>query len=117
MCHVLVIEDDPFAAEDIRATLADSGASSFSFADTESDALACAREMRPEVIVSDVMLAQGLGPEAVRAIHGELGQIPTIFITGTPERCCGCDPQMIIEKPFSPARLETLFRTVAPAAA
>ena len=117
MCHVLVIEDDALAAEDIRSTLSRAGASSFSFADTEREALACARTTRPEVIVSDVMISTGFGPEAVKAIRHELGEIPAIFVTGTPEQCHGCDPAMILEKPFSPAQLQTLFRTLAPATA
>ena len=117
MCHVLVIEDDPIAAEDIRGTLRSAGASSFSFADTERDALECAREVRPEVIISDVMLSDGFGPEAVRAIWRELGDVPAIFVTGTPDQCHGCDPAMVIEKPFSPESLATLFRSLAPAPA
>lgn len=114
MCHVLVIEDDAIAAEDIRATLSRAGASSFSFADTEREALAQAQAARPEVIISDVLLSDGFGPDAVRSIRKELGDIPAIFITGTPEQCRGCDPQMIIDKPFSPAQLSALFKTVAP---
>ena len=117
MCHVLVIEDDAIAAEDIRSTLAHSGASSFSFADTENEAVACARETPPKVIVSDVMLSSGFGPEAVRAIRAEHGPIPAIFITGTPDQCHDCDPAMILEKPFSPARLAALFRSAMPASA
>lgn len=116
MCHVLVIEDDALAAEDIRGVLSHAGASSFSFADTEREALACARGQRPEVIVSDVMLSTGFGPVAVQAICAELGAIPTIFVTGTPDQCSGCDPDYVLEKPFSPHRLETLFRSVAPPA-
>ena len=116
MCHVLVIEDDPIAAEDIRSTLKAVGASSFSFADTERQAIESARESRPVVIISDVMLSEGFGPEAVKAIHRELGVIPAIFVTGTPDQCFGCDPATILEKPFSPDRLATLFRSLAPPA-
>ena len=114
MCHVLIIEDDVLAAMDIRAVLARSGATSFSFADTEREAVASARESRPEVIVSDVLLSSGFGPDAVRSIHAEHGVIPAIFITGTPEQCRGCDPEAVLEKPFSTDRLAALFRTMKP---
>ena len=114
MCHVLIIEDDALAAEDIRATLRRSGASSFSFADTEREALERAREKPPAVIISDVMLSRGFGPDAVRSIQAELGEVPAIFITGTPEQCRGCDPSRLLEKPFSPAQLSALFRAIAP---
>ena len=60
MCHVLIIKDDALAAMDIRETVQRAGATSFSFADTHRDAVECARERRPEVIISDVMLASGL---------------------------------------------------------
>ena len=47
MCHVLIIEDDALAAMDIHATVTQAGATSVSFADTELDALRCARESCP----------------------------------------------------------------------
>ncbi len=114
MCHVLIIEDDPLAAMDIRATVRSAGATSFSFADTHRDAVESARETRPEVIISDVMLSSGFGPEAVRAIYAELGEIPAIFITATPEQCRGCAPDRVLEKPFSVGRLTTLFHALKP---
>ena len=114
MCHVLIIEDDALAAMDIRAAVARGGATSFSFADTEREAVARARESRPEVIVSDVVLSTGFGPEAVRSIHAEHGTIPVIFVTGTPEQCHGCDPEWVLEKPFSTERLTALFRAARP---
>ena len=114
MCHVLIIEDDALAAMDIRDTIAAAGATSFSFADTERSAVECARETRPEVIISDVMLSRGFGPQAVKAIHEEHGVIPAIFITATPEQCHGCDPERILEKPFSPRELHGLFQSLRP---
>ena len=114
MCHVLIIEDDPFVAMEIHATVGQAGATSVSFADTEGDAVASARDTRPEVIISDVVLLRGYGPQAVSTIHAEHGVIPAIFITGTPEQCHGCAPDYVLEKPFSPERLAALFRTVRP---
>ena len=114
MCHVLIIEDDPIAAMDIRSTIARAGATSFSFVDTELEAVGSARERRPEVIVSDVVLSTGFGPEAVRSIRAEHGAIAAIFITGTPDQCHGCDPEWILEKPFSPNELTALFEAVRP---
>ena len=114
MCHVLIIEDDALAAMDIRATVARAGTTSFSFADTEAQAVERARESLPEMIISDVMLASGFGPEAVRTIHAEHGAIPTIFITATPEQCRGCDPELVLEKPFSEHQLAALFRRLRP---
>jgi two-component system, response regulator PdtaR len=76
MCHVLIIEDDALAAMDIELTLRSAGPHTFSFADTERSAVACARAQRPDLITSDVMLSDGLGHVAVRTIHAEHGLTP-----------------------------------------
>ena len=114
MCHVLIIEDDAIAAYDIRDTLKAQGATSFSFAATEREAVACARESPPALITSDVMLGAGSGPQAVRLILSEFGPRPVIFITATPEACLDCGPYPILEKPFSTGQLADLFRAAAP---
>ena len=114
MCHVLIIEDDAIAAHDIRDTLKSEGATSFAFAATEGEALACARKERPGLITSDVMLGAGSGPAAVRAILSEIGALPIIFITATPEQCAELGSHPVLEKPFSTNQLATVFRTLAP---
>ncbi len=114
MCHVLIIEDDAIAALDVMQTLRGEGATSFSFADTEREAVRCAQEMRPAVITSDVMLASGSGPGAVYAIEAELGPLPVIFITATPDQCEPCGPHPVLEKPFGASHLAAVFRSVAP---
>jgi CheY-like chemotaxis protein len=114
MCHVLIIEDDPLAALDIRHTLEAAGATSFSFAASEPEALEEARLKRPAVITSDVMLGDTSGVSAVRSIACEIGPVPIIFITGTPNQCEDCDAHVVIEKPFNSAQLVTAFRACAP---
>ena len=114
MCHVLIIEDDAIAALDICSTLKAAGATSFSFAETERDAVRSAREARPGLITSDVMLASGSGPRAVEQIHDEIGPCPVIFITATPDQCDPCEHSRILEKPFVTDQLRTLFTSLAP---
>ena len=114
MCHVLIIEDDAIAAMDIQGVLRSEGATSFSFATTEREAVECARERRPAVITSDVMLARGSGPAAVLKILAECGPTPVIFITATPDQCDGCEASPVLEKPFSSERLGSEFRAAAP---
>jgi CheY-like chemotaxis protein len=102
MCHVLIIEDEPLVAMDIEQLLEQEGATSFSFADSESEAIALALETRPDVITSDVKLISGTGPHAIRTILEKLGPIPVIFITGTPEDCIPCEPPgVVLSKPLS----------------
>ncbi|MEO7169269.1 MAG: response regulator [Pseudomonadota bacterium] len=115
MCHVLIIEDEILIALDLQDILTLAGAKTFSFAETEREALDAAREHRPDVIMSDVMLREGTGPHAVEVIQGEMGPLPVIFITATPEACLSCDPPAIVlGKPVIDARLREAFRLVAP---
>ena len=114
MCHVLIIEDDMIASLDIRDTIRGAGATSFSFATTEREAVDAARESKPAVIISDIMLASGFGHLAVRAIQAEHGFVPVIFITATPDQCEGCEAYTVLDKPFSETELATSFRSVAP---
>lgn len=116
MCHVLIIEDEPVVASAIQLLLQDAGATSIDFADCEEDAITAARRQRPGVITSDVRLRIGRGPDAVRSIHAEHGDIPVIYITASPSECHGCDPEFVVAKPMNEARVEALFRRLKPAA-
>lgn len=116
MCHILIIEDEPLVAMLLSDLLADEGATSFAYAATQSDAIASALSHRPVLITADVMLAQGTGPRAIEEIHKQLGQIPVIFITGTPGECIPCDPPgKILCKPVVPSELATTFHEMVPA--
>jgi CheY-like chemotaxis protein len=115
MCHVLIIEDDPIVALDIQGLLSTLGATSFSVAETEEEAIREAQRERPALITSDVKLRAGTGPTAVKTIHRRFGDIPVIFITGTPEACEPCDPPgRVLTKPLSEPELAEAFQTAAP---
>lgn len=116
MCHVLIIEDEPLIAMLIQGLLEDEGATSFSFADSQDEAVAAALQRPPSLITSDVTLLSGTGPLAVNAIHAQLGQIPVIFITGTPEDCVPCAPPgMVLRKPIDEGALAAAFKEMVPA--
>ena len=111
MCHVLIMEDEALTALDVQDLLSTAGATSFSFAETEREAVDAARIQRPDVIMSDVMLREGTGPHAVAAIQGEMGPLPVIFITATPLACAGWGPlAVILGKPMINARVREAFR-------
>lgn len=102
MCHVLIIEDEPFIAMDLQQLLEGEGATSFAFAATEDEAIVSAMQHHPDVITSDVNLTKGTGPAAVQSIHAQLGNIPVIFITATPADCELCDPPgIVLGKPIN----------------
>jgi len=106
MCHILIIEDDPFIAADIAELLLGSGASSLALAATEQEAITAADNQPPAVIVSDVRLLDGSGPRAAESILMRHGQVPVIFVTGSPEDCASFPiPAIVLKKPFVPAEL------------
>ncbi|MEE4454924.1 response regulator [Novosphingobium resinovorum] len=109
--HVLIIEDEPLIAMSIQNALEDAGATSFHIVENETDAVISARDHRPAFITSDVELKEGTGPAAVRTIHDELGDIPVVFVTATPDKCIPCDPPgSVLAKPFANDDLELAFR-------
>ncbi len=112
MCRVLIIEDDAVAALDIQSVLESSGATAFGFAESLKDAQRSVREARPAIITSDVMLGSDFGPHIVKTLIAEIGEVPVLYITATPEECQGCPPDRIFEKPFDPDRLARAFRAL-----
>ena len=117
MCHVLIIEDEPLLAFDLQDMLAAAGATSFAFAETEDEAVSEARARRPDVITSDVMLREGTGPHAVAVIVEEIGPVPVIYITGSPEQCAPSEPPArVLAKPVANEMVRAAFREVAPVA-
>jgi CheY-like chemotaxis protein len=91
--------------------LADHGATSFDFAESEIDALSAALARRPNFIASDVQLTSGTGPGAVQAINAAMGPVPVIFITATPDACASlAQPGHVFSKPMNEASVACAFR-------
>ena len=101
MTHILIIEDDLLVALDVEGCLEEMGAVSTALASSEDRAVKMALERRPDLMTSDVRLAQGHGPEAVRRIVEHYGPIPTLYITGNPEAVKKDHPDaQILVKPY-----------------
>ncbi|WP_312404786.1 response regulator [Brevundimonas sp.] len=114
MCHVLIIEDEAMVALDLQGILADSGATSFDIADTEASAVSQALARRPDFITSAVRLREGTGPCAVDRIRSALGEVPVVFVTGTPEECEPCEGDRVLTKPLEIEAIASVFRELAP---
>ena len=111
MCHVLLIEDEILIALDLQDLLEAHGAKTFAWAATEKSAILAANKQKPDFIISDVLLAEGFGPSAVEVILRDIGPIPVVFITATPEKCHPCAPPgKILRKPFSHAEIVSIFK-------
>ena len=100
---VLIIEDEPVIALDIRLLVSRCGHKVIGVAASEAEAIRIAREAKPGLILADVNLGRGGdGITAVRRILENV-DIPVIFVTAYPERLLtaeGVEPAFIINKPF-----------------
>ena len=103
--RVLVIEDEAIIAMDLQDIVADMGHAITGVARTHKAAVSLAKEERPDLILSDIQLADGSsGIDAVNDILAALADIPVIFITAFPERLLTGErpePAFVITKPYS----------------
>jgi len=102
---VMVIEDEPLIAMDIRNTVTDMGHHVTGIARTRDQAVALGRKERPDLILADIQLADNSsGIDAVNILLEELGHVPVIFITAFPDRLLTGEkpePAFLIPKPFT----------------
>ena len=109
---ILIIEDEPLIALDIEDTITSLGHRSVGIARTHKEAVKLAREKRPQLVLSDIQLADGSsGIDAVNDILSSF-DVPVIFITAFPERLLTGErpePAFLITKPFSPEMVKALI--------
>ena len=101
---ILIIEDEPLTAAHLQELVQSLGHDVTGIARTHRDALKLAHDRKPDLILSDIQLADGSsGVEAVNEILGEL-EAPVIFVTGHPEMLltgAKPEPTFLIAKPFN----------------
>ena len=101
--RVMIVEDEPLIAMQLEALTMELGHCVVGAATTMKQAVTIASANPPDLILSDVQLADGsCGIEAVSRIRGERNT-PVIFITAYPERLLtgeGPEPIFLISKPF-----------------
>ncbi len=109
---ILIIEDEPLIALDIEDTITSLGHRCAGIARTHKEAVRLARETQPQLVLSDIQLADGSsGIDAVNEILGGF-DVPVIFITAFPERLLTGErpePAFLITKPFSPDMVKALI--------
>ena len=105
---ILVIEDEPVIAMDLKRLVETCGHRVVGVAASEAAAVRLASEKRPGLILADINLGRGGdGSHAVARIQ-QLMAVPVIFVTAYPERLLtaeGVEPAFIISKPFEPLAL------------
>ncbi len=101
---ILIIEDEPLTAAHLEELVQSLGHEVTGIARTHRNALELAHNRKPDLILSDIQLADGSsGVEAVNEILGEL-EVPVIFVTGHPEMLLTGEkpePTFLIAKPFN----------------
>ncbi|MBR0648137.1 response regulator [Roseomonas terrae] len=105
---ILVIEDEPVIALDLKRLVETCGHRVVGIAASEAAAVRLAAQKRPGLILADINLGRGGdGSNAVARIQ-EAMTVPVIFVTAYPERLLtaeGVEPTFIISKPFEPLAL------------
>jgi CheY-like chemotaxis protein len=87
--HVLVVEDDAMLADFLAEALTDDGHVVCGVASTVAEAVALARQHRPEVGIFDMQLRHGeRGSDVADRLvaSGDLGQMGILYVTGEVER-------------------------------
>jgi CheY-like chemotaxis protein/DNA-directed RNA polymerase specialized sigma24 family protein len=119
--RVLIIEDEPVIALELRSIVESLGHTIVGTADRERDAIDIATRSSPDLVLADIQLrGSDSGIEAVREILKKL-TVPVIFITAFPERLLtgqGVEPTFILSKPYDPGSVraaisQALFTTTA----
>jgi CheY-like chemotaxis protein len=108
---ILVIEDEPLIAMDLKDVVENLGHRVTGSARTHREAVAAFSAHRPGLILADIQLADGSsGLNAVNEILTAF-DIPVIFITAFPERLLTGErpePTFLITKPFDPGMVKAV---------
>ncbi len=110
--RVLIIEDEPLIALDLETLVTDIGHDVIGIARTRAEAATIAARSEPELVLSDIQLADGSsGIDAVNDILADR-DVPVIFITAYPERLLTgerAEPTFLITKPFRPEMVKAVI--------
>lgn len=104
---ILVVEDKPLTAEDITYTLEQFGYKVAGVAHSGGEALEALVRLKPDLVLLDIDLGEGMNGIAVAQVIAATYQIPFIFLTAradtpTLEQAKATRPMAYIVKPFTP---------------
>jgi CheY-like chemotaxis protein len=111
----LIVEDEAIVAEDLRSKLQELGFNVIAVTDSGRDAIECAKETQPDVVLMDFQIKSDLnGTEAAVVIQGMTDSpIPIIFLTAHAASefplLRAVAPYVYLRKPFSDADLKRIL--------
>ena len=115
--RILIVEDEQIIAADLRNKLQRMGHEVVGMAIAGDEAIAIAKQVRPDVVLMDVQLEGEMsGTEAAREIQRQTGA-QVIFITAFPgvflrDPMKMTEPGICLGKPFSRVQLEAALSAV-----
>lgn len=115
---LVIVEDEPFIAMDIRARCEDAGYTVLAVAGSVVQAERNFADHCPDAIVSDMDLSSGgNGCDIVEAIRKRCPDIKVVFVTGTTDpvklkRIAATKPETVLSKPLPPRLLEEALRVL-----
>jgi len=115
LATVLICEDEPALRELIRVSL--DGRYEFAEAEDGLECLEIAREVRPDIIVLDMMLPGRNGVEVLRDLRrdSDLGETPVLVLTAQPatrEDALREGATLVMDKPFDPDDISAAVKEV-----
>jgi light-regulated signal transduction histidine kinase (bacteriophytochrome) len=113
--RILIVEDEAIVAQNLRETLVKLGYAVAGMARNGEDALRLARERRPDVVLMDIRLADGLnGVETAERLQG-VHRAPVVYVTAFTtdvalEQAIATSPYGFLQKPYTDRGLEATIR-------
>ncbi len=115
---VAIVEDEAIIALDLQSICQDIGFQVLGVAATATKALEKFSDTKPDILITDMELADGSeGVEVVKNLRKLHPDMAVIFITATTvpdklERIAACNPNRVLEKPFGFAELHNALSEV-----
>lgn len=117
---LLICDNEESLRTLVRASLEDRG---YAFAEASDGerALQLARELRPDLIVLDVVMPGRSGLSVVEELRADprLASTPIVMLTASPRTAVrtasGARPDRVVGKPFSPDKLAQIVDELLPA--
>ncbi|NJK36365.1 MAG: EAL domain-containing response regulator [Oscillatoriales cyanobacterium RM2_1_1] len=114
--QVMIVEDELIVAENVARNLKKFGYDVSAIVDSGEEAIQTARNLRPDMILMDIMLQGDMdGIEAAGQIHNQF-KIPVVYMTAygdevTLERTKKTEPYGYLLKPFKPQDMRATIET------